>query len=107
LAAFVAATPVVVPLPMIEEIKTPPHGAAVLAVTTTPDEIGPIAMLPAAKLKVVPAITTLAGPKGTLALGEMTNPTNDPVEPGVTEAWFAVIPATVMLLAAIVAAGRP
>jgi hypothetical protein len=68
------ATPVVVAEPMIDEINTPPHGALEPAVTTTPGVTAPSAMLPAVQLKVTPPITTLASPKGTLALGEMTNP---------------------------------
>jgi len=77
--AFIEATPVVDAVPTIEEINAPPHGALLLAPTAatavpTPPlaEIAPSAMLPPAKLKVVPAITTLASPKGTLAFGEPT-----------------------------------
>jgi len=44
--ALTDATPVVVPLPMIDEIKAPPHGALELTVTVVPGEMVPDAMLP-------------------------------------------------------------
>jgi hypothetical protein len=56
-------------------------------------------------------MTTLAGPKGTLVVGETTKsapaPPNDPDDPTVTAAWFVATPPIVMLFAAIVPAVKP
>lgn len=56
-------------------------------------------------------MTTLAGPKGTLVVGEATRnapaPPNDPDDPTVTDAELVATPPIVTLLAAIVPAAKP
>ena len=56
-------------------------------------------------------MTTLAGPKGTLVVGETTRktpaPPMAPLDPMTTDAWLVADPPIVMLFAAIVPAVKP